>query len=79
MADGLGPLYKQGLTLISAWLSNYMPSKLWDEIAYWFPNFNSATIEVWEWIGLSHILWWVSLLIHAVIKLIHISKRGPWF
>ena len=24
-----------------------MPSKLKDEIAYPFPNFNSATVEVW--------------------------------
>ena len=28
-----------------------MPSKMWDEITYQFPNFISATIEVWEWIS----------------------------
>ena len=28
----------------------HMPSKLWDEITYPFPNFNAATVEVWEWI-----------------------------
>ena len=28
-----------------------MPSKVWDEIAYPFPNFNGATVDVWEWIS----------------------------
>ena len=28
-----------------------MPSKVWDEITYPFPNFNGATVEVWEWIS----------------------------
>ena len=27
-----------------------MPCKVWDEIIYPFPNFNGATVEVWEWI-----------------------------
>ena len=43
-----GPFYKHGLTLIPAWISNYMPSKMWDEITYPFPNFNGCTIGVWE-------------------------------
>ena len=46
----LGSLYWHGLTLIPAWLSNHTPNKVWDEIVYPFPNFNGATIEVWEWI-----------------------------
>ena len=46
-----GPFYQHGLTLISAWISNHMPSKKWDEITYPFPNFNSATVEVWVWIN----------------------------
>ena len=25
-----------------------MPRELWDEITYPFPNFNGATVEVWE-------------------------------
>ena len=25
-----------------------MPSKVWDEIIYPFPNFNSFAVEVWE-------------------------------
>ena len=24
---------------------------MWDEITFHFPNFNGATIEVWEWIS----------------------------
>ena len=40
-----------GLTLIPAWISNYMNYKMWDEITYPFPNFNGATVEVWEWIS----------------------------
>ena len=28
-----------------------MPSKVWDEITYAFPNFNGATVEVWELIS----------------------------
>ena len=40
------PFYLHGLTLISAWISNYMPNKVEDEITYPFLNFNSATVEV---------------------------------
>ena len=29
--------------LIPAWISNLMPSKVWDEITYPFPNFNGCT------------------------------------
>ena len=28
------------------WISNHELSKVWDEISYPFPNFNSCTIEV---------------------------------
>ena len=34
-------------TLIS---SNYIHYKVWDEITYPFSNFNTSTVEVWEWI-----------------------------
>ena len=37
-------------TLITAWISNYIHYKVWDKIMYPFPNFNDATLEVWEWI-----------------------------
>ena len=32
-------------------ISNYIHYKMWDEIAYPFPNFNGSTVEVWEWIS----------------------------
>ena len=46
-----GPFYYQ-LTWISAWISNHIHSKNWDEITYPFSNFND-TIEVWE--RISHV------------------------
>ena len=38
---------------------------VWDEITYPFPNFNGATVEVWEWISSFMDMW---LLIHAGVK-----------
>ena len=32
-------------------ISNYIHYNTWDEITYPFPNFNSAAIEIWEWIS----------------------------
>ena len=37
---------EHGLTLIPAWISNYMPGKVWGEITYPFLNFNGCTVEV---------------------------------
>ena len=45
-----GPFYQHGLTLIPAWICNYMPSKVWDEITYPFLNFKVIS---------SHTLWWM--------------------
>ena len=39
------------ILLATWWISNCMPSKVWDEIAYPLPNFNNCTVEVWEWIS----------------------------
>ena len=44
----MGLFYWHGLTLIPAWISNHMPSKVWEEIIYPFPNFNGCIVEVWE-------------------------------
>ena len=33
------------------WISNAIHYEVWDEIIYPFPNFNGATIEVWEWMN----------------------------
>ena len=68
-----GPLLEHGLTLIPAWISDPKPSKVWDEIAYSFPNFNGSIFEVWEWISnlMPHIIMNVSML---GWKLIQVSK-----
>ena len=46
-----GPFHLHGLTLTPAAISNYIHYNVWDESTYPFPNFNSATVEVWEWIS----------------------------
>ena len=48
--DFRGPLYQHGLTLIPAWISTHMPSEVWDEMTYPFPDLNGCTVEVWEMI-----------------------------
>ena len=40
------PFNWYGSTLIPAWISNNMPSNVWDEITYPFLIFNGATVEV---------------------------------
>ena len=35
--------------------SNYMHYEVWGEITYRFRDFNSAAVEVWEWI--SNYMW----------------------
>ena len=58
-----------GSTLILAWISNPIPSKVWDEITYQFPNFNDCAVDVREWISnWSHTLYWMWLLVRAEIK-----------
>ena len=37
-------------TLIPEWISDYDHCIVWDEIANPFSNFNSPTVEFWEWI-----------------------------
>ena len=49
--DTSDPFYEHGLTLIRAWISNYIQYKVWGEITYPFPDFNGCTVEVWEWIS----------------------------
>ena len=39
------------LTLIPACITNPIYYKMWDEIYNTFPNFNGATVDVWEWIS----------------------------
>ena len=44
-------LYKHIFDLITAWTSNYAYHNVWDEIINPFSKFNSATVDVWEWIS----------------------------
>ena len=46
-----GPFYQQGLTSIPALISKHIPSEVWYEITYPFPNFNGFTVGVWEWMS----------------------------
>ena len=57
-----GLCYYHGLTLIPAWISNHMPGKVWDKIAY---PFHRTLYD-----GCNY-------LFMLGIKLIHVSKRGP--
>ena len=52
------PLYWNGWTLISVWINNHKPWKLWNEITYPFPNLNGAIVEAWDWIScfISHVI-----------------------
>ena len=47
--ESWGPFYQH--LLIPAWISNDMPSKVWDKITYRFPNLNDSTVEIWKWIS----------------------------
>ena len=40
-----GPFYQHGLTLITAWISNYTLYNVWDEITYPLLNFHDATVN----------------------------------
>ena len=37
--------------ILPAQLADYSHYEVWDEITYPVPNFNGATIDIWEWIG----------------------------
>ena len=58
----LVPFHKYGLTLIPAWISNPMPSKVWDETTDPFLKFNGCTVEVWAWES--------NFLLHFIISVI---------
>ena len=50
-----GPFHKHGLNVIHARIINPIYYKVWDDITYPFPNFNSASTAApstsWEWIN----------------------------
>ena len=59
------------------WISNPVSNKGWDEIIYLFPNFSSATVDVWEWISY-FILHFTGHVVTSmlVLKLICFSERN---
>ena len=70
-------------TVISAWPSNYIHRKVWNNIIYPFPNFSGAAVSVWQWIRSLIAVWeWTNNFIphftQLRFKLIHVSKRDPW-
>ena len=56
------------------WISNHIPSKVWDEITYPFPNFDGCIGEVWKWISkfISYLV--MGVITHATWTWIHVSK-----
>ena len=54
-----------------------MPSKVWDEITYPFPNFNAYTVEVWTWMGNSILHFIIDITTYPGINLIHTSEWDP--
>ena len=52
-----------------------MPSKLWDDFNYPFPNFNGVAVEVWEWMNISsHTFNECNYLSMLGFQLKHVSK-----
>ena len=71
------PFYEHWLTLIPAWISNYIHYKVWDEITYpfLFLNFNGC-LGVDKQFHPTHYngCYYLSML---GFKLNHVSERGP--
>ena len=72
------PFNLYGLTLIPTRINDYTHYKVWDEIFYPFSNFNSCTVEVWEWISnfIPHITEYV--IIYACRGLSLLCVVGGW-
>ena len=43
-----GQFYSFGLTLVQEEECIHIPTNVWENDTYQFPNFNSCTVEVWE-------------------------------
>ena len=44
----MGHSHNHVITLIPAWMDDYIQNEVWDEITYQFWKFNSAAIEIWK-------------------------------
>ena len=58
-------------------VGNHMPRKVWDEITYQFPNFNSCILEFWELISyfIPHFIMDVITYPLLGLNLIQVSKK----
>ena len=54
-----------------------MPNKGWNEISYPFPNVNSETVEVYEWLGNFIPPIKMDVILILGLKWNHVSKKGP--
>ena len=52
------PFYQHGLTLIQAWISNYIHYKVWGKNTYSFPNFNGATVTALTAVMMNKLSMW---------------------
>ena len=64
-------LTEKYMNVTPEWINNHMPSKVWDNIMYSFPNLNSCTVEVWEMT-----LYWMKLPSYARNKVKTIVVKG---
>ena len=74
-----GSLLLTWLTLITAWISNHLPSKVWDEITYPFSNFqwlHHWSLDMDKQFHPTHYNG-CNYLSMPGFKLYHVSKRGP--
>ena len=66
-------------TLIPAWITSHIPSKVWDESNYSMPNNICGIVEDKEWISdSSHTLWWIWLLIVRRAGLLWSQQDFEW-
>ena len=65
--------------LLLTWINfnPIMPTKMWDTVIYPFPNFNGATVEVWDSISnfIPHFI--MDIITYSCWESIHVSKRAP--
>ena len=65
-----------GLTLIPAWIVNYIHYEIWVEINYPLPDIKGETVEASE---IYPILYWKrDFLSKSCLKLNHVYKTDPW-
>ena len=70
-----GPFYQYRLILNPEWISTYIHHKVCDGITYPFPNFNSCSIEVWEWMLFHPTLYWTFHYLSMLgLKLTHLPS-----